>query len=634
MKLRFFLFAFTFFTTLIYSQRFEYETALITDSLKQNANAVVRLDQTDIIISSQRSMNVKQLRVVSVLNEKGKSAIDAYEHYDTRTTIKHIDATIYDAIGTEIKKAKRKDFKDQSAVDGISIFSDNRLIYLEYTPTQYPFTIVYESEVETSNTAFIQDWIPLNENFVSIEKSILNVTYPVNLGFKKKEFNFTEFKIKKGVDTPTKLSYTATNLVAQKEEYYSPLYSGFPRLMMGLEIFNLEGVDGNAKSWKEFGQWYSDKILAGTIELSDETKLKVKALVGSEKDPIQKAKIIYNYIQQKSRYVSIQVGIGGWKPMLAKDVDRLGYGDCKALSNYTKALLKEVDVPSYNTLLYGASEKMDIESDFVSMQGNHMILSVPNGDNYVFLECTSQDNPFGYQANFTDDRNVLIIKPEGGEIVRTKKYQDKDNTQVSTGKYTLSENGNLTGTITILSEGSQYSRKANIEKLLPTEKEAHYKEYWDNINNLKLIKTAFSNDKEKINFTETISISAENYGKITNSSLIFVANVFNRYTGNIKRIRNRKNPFEIPRGWYDTDEITIVLPIGFSQEFIPQKMNLNSKFGEYTTEIVKIDATNLVYKRTLFVKKGIYTNKEYEEYRLFMEQVNRNDNAKIILTKN
>ena len=51
-------------------------------------------------------------------------------------------------------------------------------------------------------------------------------------------------------------------------------------------------------------------------------------------------------------------------------------------------------------------------------------------DNYVFLECTSQDDPFGYQANFTDDRDVLVIKPEGGEIIRTKNYENKDNSQI------------------------------------------------------------------------------------------------------------------------------------------------------------------------------------------------------------
>jgi hypothetical protein len=35
-------------------------------------------------------------------------------------------------------------------------------------------------------------------------------------------------------------------------------------------------------------------------------------------------------------------------------------------------------MPSYNTILYGDSYK-DIESDFVSMQGNHMILAIPYG---------------------------------------------------------------------------------------------------------------------------------------------------------------------------------------------------------------------------------------------------------------
>jgi hypothetical protein len=55
--------------------------------------------------------------------------------------------------------------------------------------------------------------------------------------------------------------------------------------------------------------------LTGTTILPEETKAKMRALIGDEKNPIMKAKLIYDYVQQKSRYVSIQVGIGGWKPM-------------------------------------------------------------------------------------------------------------------------------------------------------------------------------------------------------------------------------------------------------------------------------------------------------------------------------
>lgn len=627
-------FLFLFFTSFIFAQKIEYNSLNISDSLKENANAVVRLNEIDIDVASQRNMNIITKRVVTVLNEKGLSAIDAIESYDKRTYIRNIEATVYDILGKEIKKIKRKDFKDQSAVDGGALFSDNRYLYLDYTPVQYPFTVVFDSEIETSTTAFIPKWYPSSDYFVSVEKSILNVKYPDNLGFKKMEFNFLNSKIDKTIDTATQLSYTATNILAQKQEDYSPVSSSiFPKVMMGLELFHLEGVDGNAKTWKEFGQWYSDKILLGTTDLPNETKMKVKALVGDEKDPIKKAKLIYNFVQQKVRYISIQVGIGGWKPMLASDVDRLGYGDCKALTNYTKALLDVVNVPSYYTILYGDRKKLSIESDFVSMQGNHVILSIPNGDNYTWLECTSQEDPFGYQGTFTDDREVLVIKPDGGEIVRTKVYEDNGNTQISKGTYALSSNGDFSGKITIASEGSQYNQKAFIENRQPTDIEAHYKEYWGHINNLKIIKISFSNDKDKIRLTENVAIEAVNYGSLTSNKLIFVVNAFNKTNAYVKRVRNRKNPLEIQRGFLDEDEITITLPFGFSAEFLPENYELNSKFGNYKTEIIKTDTANLVYKRTLFVKKGLYSNKEYDEYRLFIEQISRNDNAKIILTK-
>lgn len=290
MQFKFTYFLVLFSATLLFAQKSEYETLSIADSLKENANAIVRLNQLDVTISSQRSMNVLTKRVVTVLNENGLGAINAVESYNKTTAIRNIEAIVFDAGGTEIKKVKRKDFKDQSAVDGGTLFSDDRYLYLSYTPIQYPFTIVFTSEIETSTTAFIPQWYPLDSYFVSVEKSILNVNYPENLGFKKMERNFSNFKIEKTTDKPTQLSYTATNILAQKQEDYSPVFSSvFPKVMMGLELFHLEGVDGNAKTWKEFGKWYSDAILEKTSDLSAETKAKVKTLVGAETDPIKKA---------------------------------------------------------------------------------------------------------------------------------------------------------------------------------------------------------------------------------------------------------------------------------------------------------------------------------------------------------
>lgn len=617
-----------------FSQKLNLAVTQIPDSLKLNANAVVRSQEVDIVIASQRKMKISTKRTVTVFNEKGQNAINAVEHYDRSSAVNSIEATVYNAFGQEVKKIKKGDFKDHSATDEGTVFSDNRVLYLDYNPTQYPFTVVFQSEVTTSNTAHLPSWMPLDGYYVSVQQSRLNVAFPDNLGFKKKEQQLAKFKIQKTADTPVSLSYEANDILACKPESDSPSFSRlFPKVMLGLEVFNLEGIDGNAKTWQEFGQWYAEKIAGGTTEIPEETKAKIKALVGKEQDPVKKAKIIYNYVQQKSRYVSIQVGIGGWKPMYAKDVDRLGYGDCKALSNYTKALLEVVGVPSYNTILYGERNKTSIDPDFVSLQGNHMILSIPNGNNYIWLECTSQDSPFGYQANFTDDREVLVVKPTGGEIVRTQIYPDAENTQLSKGSYGISEDGALAGKITIVSQGTQYEYKSRVESMQPNDRDAHYKSYWGHINNLKIDKMAFSNDKDKIAFTENAAIRAGSYAAVNGNTMMFALNAYTQAGDVPQRYRVRNNPLEIQRGFLDQDEIEITLPENYTIDAKPDNFEIKGKFGEYTTELVVLNPNKLLYKRSFLLRKGLYDKTDYENYRKFREQIAKADNSKILLTK-
>ncbi|MBL7885501.1 MAG: DUF3857 domain-containing transglutaminase family protein [Flavobacterium sp.] len=617
-----------------FSQKLEYSILSIPDSLKTNANAVIRFNQKDIIVSSQKKMKISTKRVVTVFNEMGLDAIGAVEYYEKVSTINSMDAIVYNSFGKEIKKIKRSDFKDVSASGDGTMFSDNRVIFLDYTPTEYPFTVVYESEKTTSNTAFIPFWLPIEDYFISVEKKVLNLYFSPDLGFRKKEINFSKFKIEKTTESQSQLSYQVSNIVAKKKEANSPYFLDFfPKVIFGVDKFNLEGVDGVAKNWQEYGKWYYENLLKGTDELSDETVAKIKTLVGNESDKIAKAKIVYNYVQEKVRYVSVQVGIGGFKPMLAKDVDRLGYGDCKALSNYTRALLAAVGVESYYTELYGSSNKMSIEPDFFSVQGNHVILAIPKDNQYVFLECTSQDNPFGFQANFTDDRQAVLIKPEGGEVVKTKNYEDADNKQISKGSYKLDEKGDFSGKITIISEGTQYASKVKVEKMPPNEREAYFKEYWDNINDLKIESLKINNNKQKISFIIDAELHSTAYGSLTGNNMMFPINAFNKYSQIPQRYRSRNYPFEIERGFYDEDEIEIVIPENYTIEAKPTNYDIKDKFGEYKTEVVSVSSTKLVYKRKFLINKGFYDKSEYENYRKFMEQIAKADNSKIMLTK-
>lgn len=88
-------FLFLFFTSFIFAQKIEYNSLNISDSLKENANAVVRLNQIDIAIASQRSMTIKTKRVVTVLNELGLKAVKGAENFDRRRTVKEIEAVVF-----------------------------------------------------------------------------------------------------------------------------------------------------------------------------------------------------------------------------------------------------------------------------------------------------------------------------------------------------------------------------------------------------------------------------------------------------------------------------------------------------------------------------------------------------------
>ena len=94
------------------------------------------------------------------------------------------------------------------------------------------------------------------------------------------------------------------------------------------------------------------------------------------------------------------------------------------------------------------------------------------------------------------------------------------------------------------------------------------------------------------------------------------------------------NPFEISRGFYDYDEITIDLPKGFIIEAKPDNFEIKDKFGDYKAEYVVLNENQLLYKRTFQTNSGYFDKNEYENFRKFREQVAKSDNSKIVLVKN
>ncbi|TSE09955.1 DUF3857 domain-containing protein [Aquimarina algiphila] len=607
------------------------QTILLDSTLTKNANAIVRSEDVTIEINSITSVVIKTKRTVTVLNKYGNGYADSYEGYSPSRKIRKLEAVIYNALGKEIKKYKKKDFQDRSAVSGGSLMEDTRIKYFEYTPISYPYTLTFESEIESSSSAFIQRWKPILAYRLSIEESKYKILNPKKIPLRLKETNFENYSIDKNKNDE-EATYAISNVSAQLPERYGPSHNDIvPIVHVALNNFSLEGVKGSATDWKTFGKWQYDKLISGRNKLPAETIKKIETLVANAKTPKEKAKLIYEYVQGKTRYISVQLGIGGWMPFLAEDVDRLGYGDCKALTNYTKALLDSQNILAYYTIVYGDRGRRDIDDEFPSMQGNHVILNIPDEEEDIWLECTSQTLPFDFIGDFTDNRNVLVIKPEGGEIKKTKKYIPEENILHTTATVNLGVDKTMSATLKKVSQGLEYNWNYDIQFETPKDQKLYYKEYWGYINNLEIKGIELKDDKDTVEFTEDIEVFCSSYAKKVGSRLLISPNIFSWDQSNLPKYDNRKTPLVISRGYVNTDEYIINLPEGFIMGNLPEKKSIETVFGKYSYELEKLSETQIKFKRFLKIIDGTFPKEKYEEYRKFRSQIKKIDKSRIAL---
>ncbi len=632
MKNIFALIAF-FFSFIVQAQE-KYSLADVPLELMKNANSVLLDEKVEVDVSENGKLTYSYFGARAVLNKRGDKAVSNRVYYDKDTHVGKLEAYVFDSFGNELEHFRKKDYYDVSASDGISIYSDNRMYYLDYTPTTYPYIIVINYEYKSNSTAFVPGWSPVGWYARSTKKSTYKIKFDPNNKPRIKSENLDGIDISI-LENSNEYIYTAININAFVYEDLSvPFNKKAPKVYFSLNNFTLKGVSGNAKNWMELGNWMQNRLLNNVSEIPAPTIVEINNLVRNETSNEAKARIVYNYMQEKVRYISVQIGIGGWKPMLASDVDKLSYGDCKALTNYTKALLDAVDVPSYYTILYAGSNKKDIKKEFSGIQGNHAILGIPDGENITWLECTSQDSPYGFIGDFCDDRDVLIVTPEGGKIVRTKNYSYEENLEETFVEVNINRKGGAKASYKSISRGLQYGDKYRFENEKQEDINKIYKNKWDAINGYTIDSLKLTNNREEILFIEDIKIDIPTYCISVGEDILVNVNLFNQNNNIPTRIKDREYDLDISRGFEDRNTINITIPQGYKIGDLPEDTLIENKFGTYAVNYKLVSENKLEYKRNLIIKKGTFPKEEYRNYRAFRRKISKLDKTKIIVIKN
>jgi hypothetical protein len=600
--------------------------------MKEGADVVKRIESLHVIVKDLNKVQVKHKYAYTILNENGKDFSEFEMFYDKFKSIDDISGTIYDAKGKVQKSLKKKDITDLPAYDGFSLVSDDRVKRFVASSMEYPYTIEVEVEYTYHSTFFMPAWDPVNDEKLSVQQSDFIVETPPGFQLRYKCYNYpVSPQIHESADGKT-YSWRLFNLKPIELEDLAYTDNIYPRVFIAPVKFEIDGHTGDMSDWKGFGKFMYE-LYVGRDELPADLKAEVHRIADPQPTKEEKVKALYEFLQKNTRYVSIQLGIGGWQPFEAKFVAEKKYGDCKALSNFMVAMLKEEGIPAFCVLINGGNDGRGLIEDFSCHQFNHVISCVPNGKDTIWLECTSQTVSPGYMGKFTGNRNALLISPEGGFVVKTPGYSVSDNLSIRRAEAVVDADGNLQVEVRTHLSGIQQEQAHDL--LLEENKEEREK-FLNEVLSLptyKVEKNEYSEIRGKIPaMDEFLQISSQNYAAVTGKRLFITPNIFNRHSRLIND-KPRRMDIRLKYNWRDVDSIHIKIPDGYAPESVPKDLSLTNRFGKYSISY-KVSGNQITLIRTDEEYAGKFPASEYTQFSDFYGAMNKADAARIVLVKN
>jgi len=611
----------------------KYSSFGIPDSLKKNANSVIRVYETTFRVDDNYKSQNTVLYAITLLNSKALGEAEIKVFYDNNSSVSYLKFRIYNAFGEDITRTfKTLEVTDESATDGSQLYSDDRCKVVSPVFAQYPVTIEYSYEVKSQVIFSYPTWMPITATNMSLQEASFTLISPKTISPRIKGVYQIPDAITSSDEQSNHYAWKISNIAAIETESYSPpYYELIPYLLLAPDRVKYFDYYNSFTTWSDFGKFQS-YLNHDRDQLAPETIIKVTDLVKECPDRRSKVKKVYKYMQDRTRYVGVQIEIGGWQPTPADYVDKKGYGDCKGLVNYTRALLKSIGIESYYTLINSGNNSSPLIADFPSNQFDHIILCVPDYQDTIWLECTSQRQAFGYLGSFTDNRDAVVVNDNGGTLVKTIVYSASDNTSARNVSIVIDDAGDAK--VNVFTENKAIQSE-EIEGVIFESPEDQRKAFLKHVGYsdcvINSLKYKLSGDFIPVGTVEA-ELFVPAYASKSGNRIFVPVVMPDRVIPIPKNITPRVNPVVIRSAFSDYDSVAITIPVGFNAEFVPGKQNIESKFGKYTLSVEMTD-NHLNCYRSFVVFADRYAATDYPGFVAFLKKVSKFDQTKVVLTQ-
>lgn len=602
-------------------------------SAQEQADAVVLSHEESFTMQSANSGVYRVSSSVLVNNEHGVSQARVLIYTDSFRSLGSFKAEIEEADGRKTKAGK----KELVTVSISSGLADDSYVSAWEPTGRYPYTVKYEYTVNNRDGIIsFPVFSPLSSEKVKIEKATYRLDLPQGLEIISYS-NLAEELPLRNVKGRDLREWQVTGFQPVVSEHFMPdIRKLLPLVLCAPSDFSYAGTRGSQHSWEAFGAWLGD-LQYGMDKLPESTVAELQELTAGCSSDLEKLRLVYNRLRKKTRYVAIMLGIGKLRPVSASEVEKTGFGDCKALSNYKKAMLKAVGIESSYYII--STRNKDLLPGFTSGgQMDHAMLAVPLpelGDT-VFVECTNPRLPLGYRHEDAAGHEILLVGKEGGKLARIGAYPDSLSRKVqytevfleADGSASLSLNRELYLDYTESYTGFEDFKQDAKENCLTLGMKLQ-------ADNLRIESVSDNFDSyDGRNYCPQVGVkyscSTKVYANASADRLFVPVNPMNK--GLSFKKGTRQNDIVIPYGSSSEDIIRVHIPDGYEVESLPGNQRLDTEWATFVSES-SLDGDCVCTVQSMTWHRWSADKSRYTGMRDFARAVNRCYDASFVLRR-
>ncbi|HEX8284244.1 MAG TPA: DUF3857 domain-containing protein [Pyrinomonadaceae bacterium] len=403
----------------------------------------------------------------------------------------------------------------------------------------------------------------------------------------------------------------------------------------------------NFDTWADVSRWYTE-LADPQAAPDDAVALKARELAAGAKTELEKIRAVGRYVQNL-QYVSIQVGIGGWRPHAATHVFAKQYGDCKDKATLMRAMLRALRLETYSVLIY-SGDRTRVREEWVSPgQFNHCILAVrvseetkaasviqhPGLGRLLIFDATDPSTPVGDLPDDEQGSFALVAAGDGGALVRMPVTAPEENMVSREVEAGLAADGSLTATLHLRSVGQSAAYARRMFKGLAPSDYTRVVERWvsSGATGAKFSKIEPTDTHAEGRFALDVEFSAAAYAQsMQGRLLVFNPAVISRGSSvQLSGAGTRKYPVVLESNAF-AETVRFKLPAGFDVDEVPDPVKIDSDFGTYTASYEVKDG-QLLYTRKLVQRAATIPADKYADVRAFFGRVRASEEAPVVLAR-